>query len=190
VIADEVCDHFIFDSNTLTSSLAVDAWRSRLVYCQSMSKTYAMTGWRVGYLIAPAEIIGEIRRLHRTRVGAINAAAQRAAITALQSGDELVAPMRAAYQQRRDLIINRIRGIDGLTARSPEGGFFVFARYDEPLPSLEAVRRLLRNGVVVRPGREFGPAGEHHLRISIAAPPTALSLGLDRIETWIRDGYQ
>ena len=182
MIADEVCDHFIFDSNTLTSSLAVDAWRSRLVYCQSMSKTYAMTGWRVGYLIAPAA--------SGTSVGAINAAAQRAAITALQSGDELVAPMRAAYQQRRDLIINRIRGIDGLTARSPEGGFFVFARYDEPLPSLEAVRRLLRNGVVVRPGREFGPAGEHHLRISIAAPPTALSLGLDRIETWIRDGYQ
>jgi aspartate aminotransferase len=121
-------------------------------------------------------------------VGAINAAAQRAAIVALQSGDELVAPMRAAYQERRDFILERIETIPGLSARRPEGGFFVFARYERPLTSIEAAGRLRRHGVVVRPGREFGPAGERHLRISIASSPSDLSLGLDRIDAWCRDG--
>jgi aspartate aminotransferase len=152
-----------------------------------MSKTYAMTGWRVGYLIAPATIAADIRRLHRTTVGAVNAVAQRAGLVALQCGDELVAPMQAAYQERRDLIVDRIDSIPGLSARSPEGGFFVLARYDLPAPSVEVARRLQDRGVVVRPGREFGPAGEHHLRISIAAPPSAIALGLDRIEQWFRD---
>jgi aspartate aminotransferase len=188
VIADEVCDHFIFDDTMFTSCLAVRAWRQQLIYCQSMSKTYAMTGWRVGYLIAPTQIIAHIRRLHRTTVSAINAAAQRAAIVALESGDELVAPMRAAYQQRRDFIIERVQTIPGLSARRPEGGFFVFARYDWPLTSTDATGRLKRHGVVLRPGREFGPAGERHLRISIASSPSDLSLGLDRIDAWCRDG--
>lgn len=95
--------------------------------------------------------------------------------------------MRAAYRQRRDFIVDRVQDIPGLSARRPEGGFFVFARYDRPIPSIQAAGRLPRHGVVIRPGREFGPAGEHHLRISIAAPPSALTLGLDRIERWFRD---
>jgi len=71
-----------------------------------------------------------------------------------------------------------------LSARSPEGGFFVMARYDLAMGSLEVARRLRDHGVVVRPGREFGPAGEHQLRLSIATTPSALGLGLDRIERW------
>jgi aspartate/methionine/tyrosine aminotransferase len=63
----------------------------------------------------------------------------------------------------------------------------VFARYDRPISSIQAAGTLQRHGVVVRPGREFGPAGEQHLRISIAARPSALTLGLDRIERWFRD---
>lgn len=81
-----MCDHFVFDAHTFTSCLSVDAWRQQLIYCQSMSKTYAMTGWRVGYLIPPPEVSTEIRRLHRTMVGAANAAAQRAAIVAERRG--------------------------------------------------------------------------------------------------------
>jgi aspartate aminotransferase len=184
VIADEVCDHFVFDGRVFTSCLAVQAWRDRLIYCQSLSKTYAMTGWRVGYLIAPPGLAPEIRRVHRTYVGAVGAAAQRAAIVALRHGDELVAPMRDAYQQRRDFIVGRIAQIPGVSTRSPEGGFFVMARYELAMGSLDVTRRLRAHGVVVRPGREFGPAGEHQLRLSIATAPSALALGLDRIEQW------
>jgi aspartate aminotransferase len=184
VIADEVCDHFVFDGRRFTSCLAVQPWRERLIYCQSMSKTYAMTGWRVGYLVAPTAMAAEIRRMHRTSVGAVSAVSQRAAIVALQHGDELVAPMRDAYQQRRDFIVARIAEIPGLSARSPEGGFFVMARYDLAMGSLEVARQLRDHGVVVRPGREFGPAGEQQLRLSIATDPSALALGLDRIERW------
>ncbi|MBV9804503.1 MAG: pyridoxal phosphate-dependent aminotransferase, partial [Solirubrobacterales bacterium] len=185
VIADEVCDHFIFDERTFTSCLTIDAWREQLVYVQSLSKTYAMTGWRVGYLIAPREWAVEIRRLHRTSVGAVNAAAQRAAITALTLGDPLVAPMRAAYQTRRDLIVNRIATMPGISARRPEGGFFVMVRYSLPIDSFGVAAALRDHGVVVRPGREFGPAGEGHLRISIATAPEELTVGLDRIEDWL-----
>jgi aspartate aminotransferase len=188
VIADEVCDHFVFDGRAFTSALAVDAWRERLIYCQSLSKTYAMTGWRVGYLIAPGLLIDDVRRLHRTTVGAVNAASQRAAIVALTHGDALVGPMRDSYQQRRDYIVNRIDAMPDVTARSPEGGFFVLAHYRCALASIEAAARLRRHGVVVRPGREFGPAGEQHLRISIAAPRAALEHGLDRIDRWFQAG--
>jgi aspartate/methionine/tyrosine aminotransferase len=184
VIADEVCDHFIFDDRTFTSCLNIGTWREQLIYIQSLSKTYAMTGWRVGYLIASPEWAVEIRRLHRTCVGAVNAAAQRAAITALTLGDRLVAPMRAAYQTRRDLIVDRINTMPSMSARRPEGGFFVMARYSLPIESFQVASALKDHGVVVRPGREFGPAGEGHLRISIATAPEQLTVGLDRIEDW------
>ncbi|MFD7956136.1 pyridoxal phosphate-dependent aminotransferase [Streptomyces ardesiacus] len=186
VIADEVCDHFVFDGRTFISALSVDGWRDRLVYCQSLSKTYAMTGWRVGYLVAPASLIDGVRMLHRTFLGAVNAAAQRAAVVALEGGDAFVKPMRDSYQERRDYIVGRINAMPGLSARIPEGGFFVLARYDRSTPSLELTQRLREHGVVVRPGREFGPAGEHHLRISIAAPQAMLATGLDRIEDYFR----
>ncbi|MEV7979877.1 aminotransferase class I/II-fold pyridoxal phosphate-dependent enzyme [Streptomyces sp. NPDC086519] len=186
VIADEVCDHFVFDDRVFTSALAVGAWRDRLIYCQSLSKTYAMTGWRVGYLVAPTSLIDGVRMLHRTFLGAVNAASQRAAIVALESGDAFVKPMRESYQERRDYIVRRVHAMPELTARTPEGGFFVLARYDRDTPSLELTQRLKEHGVVVRPGREFGPAGEHHLRISIAAPQDVLTAGLDRIEHYFR----
>ncbi len=188
VIADEVCDHFVFDGRAFTSALAIDAWRERLIYCQSLSKTYAMTGWRVGYLIAPKVLIDYVRRLHRTTVGAVNAASQRAAIVALTQGDALVEPMRDSYQQRRDYVVDRIDTMFDVTARSPEGGFFVLAHYRRCLPSIEVAARLRRHGVVVRPGREFGPAGEQHLRISIAAPQPVLEEGLERIDGWFQAG--
>jgi aspartate aminotransferase len=186
VIADEVCDHFVFDGRPFTSALSIDLWRDRLIYCQSLSKTYAMTGWRVGYLISTPALIGAIRMLHRTVLGAVNAAAQRAAIVALELGDTLVEPMRASYQLRRDYILDRIASIPDLTAESPEGGFFVFARYNRDIASFQLAQHLAESGVIVRPGREFGPAGEHHIRLSLAAPPAALRTGLDRIERYFR----
>ncbi|WPB89343.1 pyridoxal phosphate-dependent aminotransferase [Streptomyces malaysiensis] len=186
VIADEVCDHFVFDHHVLTSALAVDTWRDRLIYCQSLSKTYAMTGWRVGYLIAPVALVDGVRMLHRSFLGAVNAAAQRAAIVALEGGEAFVKPMRESYQERRDYIVTRVNAMPELSARTPEGGFFVLARYDRDTPSLELVERLKDHGVVVRPGREFGPAGEFHLRISIASPNSMLTTGLDRIADYFR----
>jgi aspartate aminotransferase len=186
VVADEVCDHFVFDDRPFTSALSIEAWRDQLIYCQSLSKTYAMTGWRVGYLVSTPALIGGIRMLHRTLLGAVNAASQRAAIVALELGDTLVEPMRASYQRRRDYVLERIVSIPGLTAKSPEGGFFVLARYDHDITSFQLAQRLAEQGVIVRPGREFGPAGEYHLRLSLAAPPEMLRTGLDRIEHYFR----
>jgi succinyl-CoA synthetase alpha subunit len=120
IIADEVCDHFIFGEREFTSALSIECWRDQLIYCQS--KTYAMTGWRVGYVIARAPLIDDVRLIHRTFVGAVNAAAQRAAIVALDAGDTLVKPMRETYQDRRDFIVARVNSIPGMQAPSPEGG--------------------------------------------------------------------
>lgn len=117
VVAHEVCDHFVFDDRPFTSALSLEVWRDQLIYCQSLSKTYAMTGWHVGYLVSTPALIGGIRMLHRTLLGAVNAASQRAAIVALELGDTLVEPMRASYQLPR------------------EGGFFVLARYDHDITS-------------------------------------------------------
>src|SRR5581483_1193225 len=88
LISDEAYDHIVYEPETFTSALDIRRLAERLVYTQTLSKTYAMTGWRIGYLVAPPEIAAGCARIHRTFVGPVNSAVQRAAIVALAHGDE------------------------------------------------------------------------------------------------------
>ena len=182
VLADEAYADIVYDGQPFTSMLAVPSLRERLIYVQTLSKTYAMTGWRVGYAVAAPDITAAIRHVHRTMNSAVNAAVQRAALAAISIGPSLAEPMLAAYQERRDFVAGRIAAMDGLDATRPAGAFYSFARYASPRPAAEVTAKLLDGGVVVRSGPEFGPSGEGHIRLSFATSMDNLREGLDRIE--------
>ncbi|MEU1799834.1 aminotransferase class I/II-fold pyridoxal phosphate-dependent enzyme [Streptomyces sp. NPDC019937] len=138
-------------------------------------------GWRVGYLWGPSQLIQASARVHNTFNGSVNTVVQDAALVAVESCDEDVARMRAAYEQRREIMRAELAAIPGLTLSAPEGAFYQFPRYDLDLPSVEVVAGLRAHGVVVRPGSEFGACGEKHLRLSYAAGPQSIVEGVRRL---------
>lgn len=181
VVADEAYGALVFGSAQFPSALDVPGFSERLIYCQTFSKAYAMTGLRIGYVIADHPVIDHIATVHRTVNGSLNAAVQRAAIVAVQKGAELSGPMSAEYEARRDATLALLRKIPGLRTEVPEGGFYFFPEYDLEIPSTELVGHLMSGGVKVRSGVEFGAGGEHHLRISFAASMDDLREGIGRL---------
>ncbi|AEM85682.1 pyridoxal phosphate-dependent aminotransferase [Streptomyces violaceusniger] len=181
VISDEAYSDLDYTGRPFTSAISLDGLRDRTVYCQTFSKSYAMTGWRVGYLWGPSALIQASARIHNTFNGSVNTFVQDAALAAVRSCDEDVARMREAYEQRRDIMRTELAAIPGLTLSSPEGAFYQFPCYDLDLPSVEVVAALRAHGVAVRPGSEFGAQGEGHLRLSYAASAQAITEGVRRL---------
>lgn len=182
VLADEAYDHIVFEGVTFTSTLEIPRLQDRLIYCQTFSKTYAMTGWRLGYVCAPQPIAVTITQMHRTLNGPMNAAVQRAALAAVTTVSDWPERMRREYQARRELVFEYLAGIPGVEARAPDGSFYAFVRYDHQTPSAELAAYALANGVAIRPGREFGPGGEGAFRIAFAVSRERLQQGMVRLQ--------
>jgi aspartate aminotransferase len=183
VLSDEAYCEIVYDEREFVSLLTFPELRDRLIFCQTFSKTFAMTGWRCGYIAAPREIVRAVGFISRTYNGAPNAAVQRAALAAARIGPKLAEPMRREYAERRELMVQHARGIEGLEARAPEGTFYLFARYDLDIPARDMAGRLLEGGVAVRAGSEYGPSGEHHVRFSFATSPENIVEGLARVRS-------
>ncbi|MCD7439476.1 aminotransferase class I/II-fold pyridoxal phosphate-dependent enzyme [Streptomyces lincolnensis] len=185
VLSDEAYSAIVYQDDVFPSAVSLEELRPRTIYCQTLSKSYAMTGWRLGYLAGPADVIAAAGLVHRSFNGSVNAAVQRAALAAVQHGTKLAEPMLAAYRERRDVLFDRLAGIAELSAPVPEGTFYAFARYDLPIASTELAAGLRGAGVLVRPGAEFGPSGEGHLRLSFAADIPVLHKAMDRISEYL-----
>jgi aspartate aminotransferase len=181
VLSDEAYDHIVFDDVPFVSTLAIAALRDRLIYCQTFSKTYAMTGWRVGYLLAPAPIATAAARMHRTVNGPMNAAVQRAALAAITTATDWPERMRQEYQARRELVFELLAGCPGIESAPPEGTFYAFVRYDAALPARDVVAAAMARGVAIRGGTEYGPSGENHIRIAFSSSRDDLREGLGRL---------
>ncbi|MBJ7223930.1 MULTISPECIES: pyridoxal phosphate-dependent aminotransferase [unclassified Brenneria] len=182
VIADEAYSDLVFTDQAFTSVLQVPAFKGRTLYCQTFSKSYAMTGWRVGYLAGPADMITAAARVHNTLNGSVNTAVQRAALVALKSCGDDVKRMYAVYRERRALMMDGLSAIPGLALNQPEGAFYCFPSYSLPIPAIDMVGLLREQGLAVRPGSEFGAAGESHLRLSYAASKEAIAEGVARLK--------
>jgi aspartate/methionine/tyrosine aminotransferase len=182
VIADEAYSDLVFNDKPFTSVLQVSAFRGRTLYCQTFSKSYAMTGWRVGYLAGPAEMIAAAARVHNTVNGSVNTAVQRAAVVALKECQDDVKRMYDVYRERRVLMMEGLLSIPGLQLNQPEGAFYCFPSYSLPIPAIDMVALLREHGIAVRPGSEFGAAGEGHLRLSYAAGNEAIIEGVKRLK--------
>lgn len=181
VLTDEAYHALVYDGEPFVSGLTVESLRERLVYAQTFSKAYAMTGWRIGYLAGPAPIIRAAGVVHRAFNATNNAFVQRAALFALGDGGRGPREWLAQFRLRRDFALDRLRRIDGLTVAAPEGSFYIFARYAAPIPSEELAQRMIAGGVAIRAGREYGPSGEGHFRLSFATSIDKLATGIDRI---------
>jgi aspartate aminotransferase len=175
VLSDEAYDHIVYEPTNFTSALDVPVLADRLLYVQSFSKTYAMTGWRLGYLLTPPDLQAVCGRIHRTLVGPINSAVQRAALEALAHGDEWHAAMLREYRERRDMVVDALQSRADSPVGPPQGTFYILAPHPGEINSEDMAQLALEYGVAVRPGSEYGPSGEGFLRI-------AFSLALDEVQ--------
>jgi aspartate aminotransferase len=184
VISDEIYEALIYDGREHVSPASLSSQaRQQTLLVNSLSKTYAMTGWRVGYCAGSPDIIqGMLRVLQQFSRGPATFV-QDAAACALSSPQECVRQLNAEYQERRDRVVNGLSGIPGIEPLVPEGGLFVMVDIRQlGLPS-DAVRRFLlrETGVAVIHGSAYGPAGEGTLRVSFAAGGETLERGLERL---------
>jgi aspartate/methionine/tyrosine aminotransferase len=184
VLSDEIYETLIYDGRRHVSpaSLSPDA-RARTVVANSLSKTYAMTGWRVGYCAAPAEMIQRMLLVLQQFSRGPATFVQHAAAAALLGEQGSVAQMTAEYQARRDRVLRALAGLPGVVPLEPEGGLFVMLDVRAlGMPSDEIRRFLLHEaGVVVIHGAAYGEAGEGTLRVSFAGGGETLDRGLDRL---------
>ncbi|MGI8988876.1 MAG: pyridoxal phosphate-dependent aminotransferase [Bryobacteraceae bacterium] len=187
LVSDEIYEAITYDGHRHISPLAVaPGLRARCILVNSLSKTYSMTGWRVGYCAGPAPLIQAMFLILQQSSRGPSTFIQDAAAEALSGPQDCVAGMREEYARRREQVLASLNGIPGVRILPPEGGFFAMADVRElGIPSEEIRRRLMRDyGVVVAHGSAYGPGGEGTLRISFASGGETLARGLDRL----RDG--
>jgi aspartate/methionine/tyrosine aminotransferase len=184
VLSDEIYEALVYDGRTHISPAALleDA-RSRTILVNSLSKTYAMTGWRVGYCAGPVDIIRAMLLVWQQSSRGPATFVQDAAAYALREEQSAVRRMAVEYEARRDRVLSALRGISGVEPLVPEGGLFVMADVRGlGRPSNEVRRFLLHEaGVVVIHGAAYGPGGEGTLRISFAAGGETLERGLEQL---------
>ena len=184
LISDEIYESVVYDSHRHISPASLSPeMRSSTVLVNSLSKTYAMTGWRVGYCAAPAALTSAMLLVLQQSSRGPATFVQDAAAAALAGPQDDVEVMRREYAARRARALSALEGLPQARALAPEGGFFVMVDVRATgVPSDEIRRRLLRNhGVAVVHGSAYGPGGEGTLRVSFASGGDALSEGLERL---------
>jgi len=184
-IADEVYDELVFD-DTFVSVGAVADPDDRLVSVYSFSKVYAMTGWRLGYLVAPSDLATILTGMQEPIVSCVNTPTQMAALAALNGPQQVVGEMRDAYKERRDELLEVLdRGV--LPSSQPSGAFYVWTDVSAAgMPSMDLARSLIQTEhVAVAPGSAFGGLGEGYVRLSLASSKEDLLEGASRLVRFV-----
>jgi aspartate aminotransferase len=183
VLADEIYSELIYEGEHV-SIATMPGMADRTIILDGFSKTYAMTGWRLGYGLMPRPLIEAVNRLMVNSVSCTSMAVQRAGLAALTGPQDEVAAMREAFRTRRDLIVGGLNQISGISCLSPKGAFYAFPNVSAlDVTSKQFADRLLDEfGVAALAGTAFGAHGEGYLRLSTANSETNLTRALDRIE--------
>lgn len=188
ILSDEIYDRLIFDGQPL-SLLSYPEIRDRLIILNGWSKTYAMTGWRIGYGIWPEHLIDYADRLAVNIHSCVNAATQHAAIAALTGDQSCVDEMLVAFRRRAALITDRLNAIDGISCQSPRGAFYAFANIkDTGISSMAFQEKALEEyGVACISGTSFGQFGEGYVRLSCANSDEAIEEAIRRIHQMVTE---
>jgi aspartate aminotransferase len=184
-VSDEVYDEVVFDDHFVSAGSAADT-SDRLVSIYSFSKVYAMTGWRVGYLVAPLDMAKLLTGMQEPIISCVNTPAQMAALAAVTGPQEVVRVMREAYSARRDELLEVLdRG--GLPSSRPSGAFYVWTDVSEAgMHSMDFARSLIeREHVAVAPGSAFGGLGQGYVRLSLASSRDDLLDGASRLVRFV-----
>jgi aspartate aminotransferase len=189
LMTDECYCQFVYEGEPF-SIASVPGAKDKVVVAGSLSKTYAMTGWRIGFALAPQEIIGAMMKLQSHSTSNPTSIAQKAAIEAMLGPQQSVTEMLAEYRKRRDFVVARLQKIPGVKITMPKGAFYAYPNISVAFGSGRvksamdfASELLAKSYVAVVPGEAFGT--NEHVRISYATSMTELERGLDRIEKFI-----
>lgn len=185
VLTDEIYSELTYKGKHV-SIISLPGMRERTVLINGFSKAYAMTGWRLGYACAPAQIMEQMTKIHQFAIMCAPTTSQYAAVEALRNGDDDVAAMRESYNQRRRFLMYSFKQM-GLKCFEPYGAFYVFPCIKEfGMTSDEFAERLLREEkVAVVPGTAFGDCGEGFLRISYAYSLENLKIAMEKIGSFV-----
>ena len=185
VMSDEIYSELTYKGKH-TSIASIDGMQERTILINGFSKAYAMTGWRLGYVCAPENIIKQMTKIHQFAIMCAPTTSQYAGIEAIKNGDEDVKEMRQSYNQRRRFLMKRFKEI-GLECFEPYGAFYVFPCIKEfGMTSEEfALKFLEEEKVAIVPGTAFGESGEGFLRISYAYSMENLKIAIDRLEKFV-----
>lgn len=187
VLSDEIYSELTYGDKTHVSIASIDGMKERTIVVNGFSKSYAMTGWRLGYALGPAEVIAQMTKLHQYAIMSAPTTAQYAAIEALKNGDEDILKMRMQYDMRRRLLVDGFHRM-GIDCFEPEGAFYVFPCIKSTgLSSEEFCERLIyAEHVAVVPGNAFGDCGEGFIRVSYSYSLKHITEALERIERFIK----
>lgn len=174
LISDEVYEHFIYEGEHVSPA----RYGENVITVNAVSKTYAMTGWRLGYLAAPPEAIDVMLKIHQYIQACASSISQAAALAAITGPQDCVREMRESFRRRRDMMIRGLRDL-GLDLVVPRGAFYIFPRVGD---GDEFAARLGAAGVITVPGSAFGVNGKPHIRISYAVSEDNLRLALERMK--------
>lgn len=188
VLSDEIYAELTYGEEPHVSIAEIEGMRERTVVVSGFSKSYAMTGWRLGYALGPAEVIAQLNKLHQFAIMCAPTTAQYAAIEALKNGDGDIDSMRTQYDMRRRLMVGGFQKM-GLSCFEPHGAFYVFPCIKSTgLSSEEFCLRLIESKhVAVVPGTAFGKCGEGFVRVSYSYSLTHISEALGRIEEFLKE---
>jgi len=188
LLSDEVYERIVYNGPAVPSIVKVAPQREGVMIAHSFSKSYCMTGWRVGYCLGSKEAIDQMVKLQEFVVSHPSSVSQRAAITALAEGEAFVKGMVERYRSQRDLMYSRLIRMKGLEVKKPEGAFYVFPRVEGLRDSFDFAKDLLlKKAVGVAPGCAFGLGGEGCIRLCFAADHEVIAPALDRLEEYLAE---
>ena len=185
LISDEIYEKILYEGAHF-SPASFDGMFDRTVTVHGFSKTYSMTGWRLGWLCAEKSLVKQLVKVQEHTITCAPAFVQMAGVAALKGPPSVVAAMVDEFRARRDLMAEEFRSLPGFRVARPAGAFYFFPRYEADLPSDELAERLLTEGrVAVTPGAAFGASGESHLRFSYACSRDEVREGMARVRTFM-----
>ncbi|HHI82939.1 MAG TPA: aminotransferase class I/II-fold pyridoxal phosphate-dependent enzyme [Rhizobiales bacterium] len=187
ILSDEIYSHLAYDGGQSKSLLQFEHLRDRLIMLDGWSKTFAMTGWRLGYGIWPARLVEHVRKLATVDHSCVNGIAQMAGLAALKGPMDEIAGFVNSFDARRKLVVDGLNAIKGISCRMPGGAFYAFPNITGTgMPGAELAGRLLEEAhVAVIAGDSFGKNGEGYVRVSYAARQSDLKAALGRIAKFI-----
>jgi aspartate aminotransferase len=184
LISDEAYEDIIFEGEHFSVG-SLEHEPELVISLYSFSKSYAMTGWRAGYIVASRAIIERIARFLEHTMTCFPPFIQRACAYALANGEGHIKRFRERLAARRRLLLEKLEGVKGLRLNPIEGAFYAFPEYTAKVPAQELVKRLLlEEGVAVLPGTAFGPSGERHIRLSFSGEEREIEEGAERIRSF------
>ncbi|MDD4088073.1 MAG: pyridoxal phosphate-dependent aminotransferase [Tissierellia bacterium] len=191
VFSDEVYDKIIYDDDNYCSILENSDIRDKVIVINSLSKSYAMTGWRIGYLVGNEKITSHMTKLQEGIVSCVPTFIQKAAVQAITNSEDSTKEMVSHYKRRRDILIDGLNSIPGISCLKSSGSFYAFTNIKSfKKPSMQFAKELMKEAKVLAvPGSAFGTNGEGYLRFVFATSEESLNEAVKRINQYIRKNY-